>query len=98
VLEPASTPVSERRPYHGHEGVHAYFADLDQTWEEFEIDITEIREGPSALVGLCRIYARAGGFVADSPAAILVRLRGERVVGVKTYVDRAEALRAAGLQ
>ena len=98
MLEPASTPVSERRPYQGHEGVRAYFADLDSTWEQFEIVISEIREGDSALVALCRIYARAGGFVADSPAAILVRRRGELVVGVKTYVDRAEALRAAGLQ
>jgi hypothetical protein len=57
-----------------------------------------VRERAPFAVALCRIYARAGGFVADSPAAILVELSADRAVHVKTYLDRAEALRAAGLQ
>jgi len=49
-------------------------------------------------VALGRVYARAGGAIADGPAAFVLELRGDRVAWAKTFRDRAEALRFAGLE
>jgi ketosteroid isomerase-like protein len=98
VFEPASTDVAERHPYHGHDGLRQYLADLDRDWDEFDISISEVRQGPRCAVALGRVYARAGGAIADGPAAFVFELREGRVCWAKTYRDRAEALRRAGLE
>ena len=45
-----------------------------------------------------RVYARAGGTIADGPAAFVFEMAGERVRWAKTFRDRMEALRLAGLR
>ena len=98
VFEPASTPMFERRPYHGHEGMRAYLEDLERDWDEFDITVAAVREAAHHTVVLARIYARAGGAIADGPAAFVFELREGRVAWAKTYRDREEALRFAGLE
>jgi ketosteroid isomerase-like protein len=97
VWEPASTELAERTPYRGHDGLRAYVADLDRDWEEFEITVGDLREHGPFVVAHCRAYARAGGFVADSPLAIVWEVRDGLGVWGKAYRDRAEALRVAGI-
>jgi hypothetical protein len=48
-------------------------------------------------VAIGRVYARAGGVIADGPAAFVFALREGRVAWGKTFRDRAEALRFARL-
>ena len=98
VFEPASTDVAERHPYRGHEGLRQYLTDLDRDWDEFDISVSEVRSGPRYSVALGRVYARAGGAIADGPASFVLELREGRVYWGKTYRDRAEALRFAGLE
>ena len=98
VFEPASTDVAERHPYHGHEGLRQYLADLDRDWDEVDIAGSEVRSGPRYSVALGRVYARAGGAIADGPAAFVFEVREGRESWGKTYRDRAEALRFAGLE
>ena len=98
VFEPLSTEVAQRSPYHGHEGLRAYVADLARDWDEFDITVSEVRAGERYSVALARIYARAGGAIADGPAAFAFELREGLVAWGKTYRDRAEALRFAGLE
>jgi ketosteroid isomerase-like protein len=98
VFEPVSTEVAERTPYRGHDGLRAYLADLERDWDEFDISVSEVRQGPRYVVALGRVYARAGGAIADGPAAFVLELRGDLVAWGKTYRDRAEALRFAGLE
>ncbi len=97
VFEPASTEVAERQPYRGHEGLRAYCADLARDWDQFEVSIHEVRRAPRHIVVLGRVYARSGGFVADGPAAFVFELDGDLVRWGRTFRDRAEALRFAGL-
>jgi len=98
VFEPASTELVERRPYHGHDGLRAYLTDLDRDWDEFDISIAQVRTGERHLVALGRVYARAGGAIADGPAAFVFELSGGLVRWGKTFRDRGEALRFAGLE
>ena len=98
VFEPASTEVAERAPYRGHEGLRTYLADLESTWDEFDVSVTEVRVGERYAVALGRVYARAGGAIADGPAAFVLEVRDERVAWARTFRDRAEALRFAGLE
>ena len=97
-VEPASTEIAERAPYHGHDGLRAYVADLQEDWDEFDISISEVREGPRHIVALGRVYARSGGAIADGPAAFVVEVRDGLVVWWKTFRDRAAGLRHAGLE
>ena len=97
VFEPASTEAAARQPYHGHDGLRAYLRDLDRDWDEFDISVREVRAGGNHLVALARVYARAGGAIADGPAAFVFALRDGRISWGKTYTDRTAALRLAGL-
>ena len=96
MLEPLSTPAQQRTPYLGISGLTRYLRDLDETWEEFEVTIGEVRAGGDYVVALGRIYARQASFVADDPAAFVFKLRDARVVWAKVYRSEAEALAAAG--
>jgi len=87
-----------RRPYRGHDGLRQYLADLNHDWDEFDISVSEVRDGDRYAVALGRVYARAGGAIADGPAAFVFELREGLVCWGKTYRDRAEALRRAGLE
>ena len=49
-------------------------------------------------MALGRVYARAGGAIADGPAAFVFELRDGLIAWGKTFRDRAEALRFAGLE
>jgi ketosteroid isomerase-like protein len=98
VFEPVSTEVAVRTPYHGHEGLRAYIADLTRDWDEFDVTVSEVRPGERHVVVLGRIYARAGGTIADGPAAFVFELRQGLVAWGKTFRDRAEALRFAALE
>jgi ketosteroid isomerase-like protein len=89
--------VAERHPYEGHDGLRAYLADLDRDWDEFDISLTEVRTGERHLVALGRVYARAGGAIADGPVAFVFELRDGRVCWARTFRDRSAALRHAGL-
>jgi hypothetical protein len=97
VFEPVSTEVAERAPYEGHAGMRRYVLDLSTDWDEFDVTVSEVREGPQRLLVLGRIYARAGGAIADGPCAFVFELEDDLVRWGKTFRDRMEALRSAGL-
>jgi serine/threonine-protein kinase RsbW len=97
MFEPLSTPVQRRTPYLGASGLQRYLHDLDETWEEFDLSIEDIRTGGDYVVAFGRIYARSRDVVADDPAAFALRLRDGRVVWAKVYRGQDEALAAAGL-
>jgi ketosteroid isomerase-like protein len=97
VFEPASTEVVTRRPYQGHDGIRAWLADIARDWEEFEVTLTELRSNPPYHVTMCRVYARTGGYVTDSPIGVTWRVEDGLITWGKSFRDRAAALRAAGL-
>ena len=100
TFEPASTPVREREPYHGHEGLREYLRDIEETWDEFEVTVSDLRESGDNVVALGRIKAIATGaaYMTDSPAGFVWRLRDGKVVWGKVFTNVSDALSAGGIE
>ena len=97
MLEPLSTPVERRTPYLGVDGLRRYLQDLDETWEEFELTIGEVRaDDGEHVVAAGSIHARRADYAADDPAGFAFRLRDGKVVWAKVYPSQEEALAAVG--
>jgi anti-sigma regulatory factor (Ser/Thr protein kinase)/ketosteroid isomerase-like protein len=97
MIEPLSTPVQRRTPYLGVSGLRRYLRDLDETWQEFEVTVDELRAERDHVVATGSIYARQANIVADDPAGFVFKLRDAKVVWLKVYRSPDEALAAAGM-
>jgi anti-sigma regulatory factor (Ser/Thr protein kinase)/ketosteroid isomerase-like protein len=97
MMEPLSTPVERRTPYLGVDGLRRYLRDLDETWQEFDVSIDELRAAGDHVAALGRIHARRENIVADDPAGFAFKLRDAKIVWAKVYRSQEEALAAAGL-
>jgi ketosteroid isomerase-like protein len=86
-----------QRPFRGPDGLRRFFADLDETWERFEVEAQEFREFGDALVTLCRVHARgrASGLELDQAMAMVNWFRGDKFARAKSFLDLDEALEAA---
>ena len=90
----------EGRVYRGHKGVRAWIEALDEDWEHFEPCFEEFHDlGDRILIfGHWRARGRASGVELDNqPATWLYKIKEGKVVRMRTFTDRAEALEAAGL-
>ena len=96
MIEPLSTPVVRRSPYLGVGGLRRYLRDLDETWDEFDVTIGDIRAEGLYAVAVGRVYARQGSVVLDNPVAFVFKFRDSKVVWSKFYWSEAEAVAAAG--
>jgi anti-sigma regulatory factor (Ser/Thr protein kinase)/ketosteroid isomerase-like protein len=97
MIEPLSTPVERRTPYLGIDGLRRYLRDLDDTWEDFEVTVAELRaDDGEHVVATGRIQARRADYAADDPAAFAFRLRDAKVVWLKVYPSHEEAFAAVG--
>jgi ketosteroid isomerase-like protein len=87
----------EGRVVRGPEGFRRFFADLDETWETFEIVPEEFREVGEAVVSICQVHAkgRVSGLVLDQPIAMVTWFRGDRFVHARSFLDHDEAIEAA---
>jgi ketosteroid isomerase-like protein len=86
--------------FRGREGMERYFEELADTWEEFSVLAEDFREldGECMLV-LVRLEGRGkgSGIPIDALHTVLFHFRGGRISRIHSYLDRGEALRAAGL-
>ena|SRR5215213_4818910 len=91
--------VLEGRVYHGHEDVRRWVEDLASDWESFEVFYEEMRElGDRVLVfGYWRARGRASGGMSEQPGTWLYEIKSGKVVRLKTFTNRAEALETVGL-
>jgi ketosteroid isomerase-like protein len=90
----------EGRTYQGHAGWAAYLADADVAWENFRITVEEcILAGPERLIAVERVeaLARGSGVQLDQPTYAVQQFRDGKVLRMRTYRSRQEALEAAGL-
>ena len=86
--------------YRGHPAVREYFNDIAETWDENSISDCEYRDlGDRVLVsGHIHMVGHASGIKVDQPAFLLYELRDKTIYRGHSYLDRAEALEAAGLE
>jgi ketosteroid isomerase-like protein len=90
----------EGRAYRGHEGVRRWIEDLANDWEYFEPRLEEFRDLDNRVLifGHWRARGRASGVELDEPATWLYEIKDRKVVSMRTFTDRAEALRVAWLK
>ena len=91
--------VLEGRVYRGHEDIRQWIDDLATDWEFFEVYYEELRDlGDRVLVsGHWRARGGASGVEVENPGTYLYEIKDGKVVSMRTFTDRAEALDAAGL-
>jgi ketosteroid isomerase-like protein len=86
--------------YHGHEGVRRWWADLDDAFVDFGLELDEVIEldeervlTTQRMVG----HFRATGIPTDAQWASILTVRDGRVVRAEGYLSKRRAMRAAGL-
>ena len=89
-------------PYHGYEGVRRWRDDTFDVIEEWRMEVDEVIEthDPDVMVAIHRFVGRMKhtNLPANFPLAVVVRFRNGKIASFEGFRDRAEALRAAGLE
>jgi ketosteroid isomerase-like protein len=86
--------------YHGHEGVAAYFANLEATWEALRFRAEGYRDLGDQVLALGRMEGRGsrGGVPVDAPMGIVIDFRGPEISRARSFLDHGEALKAVWLE
>ena len=96
-----STPVADvTGVYEGPDGIRRFFADVGDTGPDFHLAIERVQAiGPDRVLAFMRVTAtgRASGIPQDVRTANLYDLAGGKIERIRIFVDRDEALEAAGL-
>ena len=82
--------------YHGHNGIRAWFEDVDEMYSEIRVELQNFREVGGRLLVLGSMTAiRRHGEEVKSEVAWLVEPRDDRLHRGWSYASHAEAERAA---
>jgi ketosteroid isomerase-like protein len=89
----------EAKVYRGHEGVREVLEDVFEAFAELHLEISEIRDLEDRIVAIGRLRPRGTGSGAETVSELgyIVDFKNHKAVRLQTYLDRDEALRAAGL-
>jgi len=90
----------EGRVARGHEEVNQGFADYFRTWDRLELRADRyIDAGRDDVVVFLHEVAkgRASGIVVEMDLGVVMTVRDGKIIRVRSFADRDEALEAAGL-
>ena len=92
--------ASEGRTFQGHKGIRDYFDSLEDSFDDFSVDVEEILDAPGdQVVLLC--WVRGKGRVSGVPVERLFgqvwTVSGGLTRRIDSYPDPNDALEAAGL-
>lgn len=95
-----SRAVPEMQTYRGHEGVKAFWRMLNDVWREFRTDPEEVIDAGDKLFTRNRLRGTgsASGTATEDVLYQVITLRDGKALRVRFFRDRAEALKAAGLE
>jgi ketosteroid isomerase-like protein len=87
-------------PVKGHDGLRTYLRSLAEEWAEFRHDPEHFIDAGDNVVAFLHTHAvgRGSGVKVDVEVAHLLTFEGGRCIRNVTYLDRAQALMAAGLR
>ena len=85
--------------YRGHDGIREWWKSISSAFPDFNATVLEVRAVADATVSNVRFQGRGAesGVPFEDRIWQVARWRDGRVVWVKSYLKRAEALEAAGL-
>jgi hypothetical protein len=83
----------------GHDGLRRFMEDTRQSFDLFQVTVTETIEIEDGTVGVgtLRLRGKGSGIETAVPAAAILRYRDGLLVAYKDHGDRQRALHAAGL-
>jgi ketosteroid isomerase-like protein len=85
--------------FRGHDGLRSLFRQWHEAWGQIEYDYQELVDAGEQVISVVTRHARgrASGAKVERPFALLWTLREGKVIRVVWFLDRTEALEAAGL-
>jgi ketosteroid isomerase-like protein len=91
--------VEEGRITRGVAAIRGEYERVEEMWDEHTVVIDDVIDGGDRVVLFHHEYqrGRSSGVEVEIDAAVVFELRDGRIVRMQGYMDRAAALRAAGL-
>jgi ketosteroid isomerase-like protein len=90
-LEGTARAAGRAEPYRGHDGLRAYFADVEKVWRELQIHAHDFRTVPGSVIVMGHVTGVAGDGTAVRRRALWTwRLRNSRAVLIRVS-DMGEA-------
>jgi ketosteroid isomerase-like protein len=97
-VRPALVGGPEGTVYRGKDGFRRFLADVEAAWEEWQIEIDELRDLGDTVLTLGRVRARArDGMTLEARAAWVCDMRDGKVAHFRSFTSPIEALEAVGL-
>ncbi len=93
-------PLYLERTYKGVEGIRQLWADIDEIWQDYRLELGEIVDLGEHVLALAHITARGtgSGVPIDEEIALLWAFEGDKAVWMKSFMSKREALEATGLR
>jgi ketosteroid isomerase-like protein len=98
LVPPSSYPDTESS-YRGEEGMRRWFRQMEEIWDDWRIEAERFFDAGSEVVVFVRVSgtAKQSGAALAIAAAHVLTLQDGRVTRTEVFLDRPEALEAAGL-
>jgi len=99
-LVPPSTYPDTESTYRGLEGSRRWYRQMDDIWDDWRVEAERFFDADDRVV----VFARVSGTAKQSGAALVIStahvltLRDGRLARMEVFLDRSEALEAAGLR
>ena len=90
----------EGSAFRGHDGIRRWFRELHDLYEEIESEILEVRDLGDRVVVVFRVRGRGtgSGVSLEQSLAQVVTVRQGKVIEIREYFTREEALEAVGVE
>jgi ketosteroid isomerase-like protein len=82
-LEGTARLAGRAGPYHGHQGMREYFADVDRLWEELVLHADDFRAVPGSVIVMGHITGRRQGLEVRRSSVWTWKVKGGRATSVK---------------
>ena len=100
VFRPLTGTQVESGGYRGHDGIRAYFEEVDTVWDQMLPHADDMRSNGDLVVviGGCMVRGRESGAETDRAMAWVFQVRDGRVASHQAFSEAGDALSAAGLE
>jgi len=82
--------------YTGRDGIRRFWADMLDTWEEFQLEVEEMIPSGPVVITANTVHARGkgSGIEVNARGAMLWKVRGDKIVEGRFFQTKDEALAA----